>query len=101
MKWQFWKNGNGSGILPARMSRQLGWRFTVNTETMEALRHASKPGPMKTLLVRVFDPKLLVGDAPVIRRYDDLDNQQSAVQFECRWHPSASKLDDVVDLRPA
>ena len=99
MWWQFWKNGSNSGNLPDRMSRQLGWRFNVNKETLESLRHVSKPGPKKTQLIRVFDPKLLVGEAQVIRGYDDLDTQHSAIQFECNWHAIASTLEDIVDLR--
>jgi hypothetical protein len=100
MWWQFWKNGNNVGNIPERMSRRLGWRFTLSKETLQGLRYASKPGPMKTILVRVFDPNLLDGAAPVIRGYGDLDTQQSAIQFECRWQTRASKLEDVVDFRP-
>lgn len=101
MRWQFWNNGNKVGNLPERMARQIGWKFGLDVETMKGLQHASTQGPMKTLLVRVFDPKLLVDGTSAIRRYGDLDSQQSAIQFECRWYPRSSKLNNIVDLRPA
>lgn len=102
MEWQFWKSGNKIGDIPARMAAQLGWRFGISVENMKGLRLASRPGQMKkTMAVRVFNPKLLVGDASSVRSYEDLDKHQAAVQFECRWHPKSSKMDEVVDLRPA
>ncbi|MDA0768865.1 MAG: hypothetical protein O2821_01415 [Chloroflexi bacterium] len=101
MSWQFWKTQNNVGIIPERMARQLSWRFKLSEETMKGLQHASMAGPTKSLLIRVFDPKLLANGSPVIQQYGDLDSQPSAIQFECSWNPGGSKMENVVDLRPA
>ncbi len=101
MWWQFWNNGNKVGGVPQRMARQLIWKFGISSEAMAGLQHVSKPGPSKNLLVRVFDPKLLTNNGSAIRGYGDLDAQKPAVQFECQWSTSSSKMSEAIDLRPA
>ena len=100
MGWQFWKSESTSGVLPERMNRNLGWRFSLDNELLARLRFVSKPGQIgnaKTSFVRVFDPGLLSNSTQKVKRYEDLDSQSSAIQFECRWQNR--KVEDAVDMR--
>jgi hypothetical protein len=102
MWWQFWKREPNVSSLPEGLSRHLGWRYSLDQEILERLRCASLMsgfGAKKTTFFRVFDPALLSKEAPVVRRYNDLDAHRSAIQFEGRLYHG--RFQDFVDFRPA
>jgi hypothetical protein len=103
MSWQFWKSEeNKVASVPQRISRYLGWRFSLDADTLARLRYTSKPGRIgaqRTTYIRVFDPALLKEEAQIIRGYGDLDAHESAIQFEGRYH--RIRFDDFVDRRVA
>ena len=87
--------------LPERLARQLGWRYSLDAETLARLRCVTKrsqlAGKDRTLM-RVFDPSSLRKDAQRVRDYADLDALPSAVRFEGQWLTGQTMYGS--DLRP-
>ncbi len=79
MWWPFWKKRNNVGDPLERISRQVTRCFDKSVETIQRIRFGLTPVAMQPSLVRVFDPRLIVGDELIIRKYGDLDDQQSGV----------------------